>query len=161
MATWESKNSKRRTTNRIQKEYMDMTLDPPENCSAGPISDEEFDKWEATIIGPHGTPYQDGIFILEIYFPPNYPYAPPKLMFKTQIFHCNIKDGHICLDILNTKWSPALTISKVLLSISSLLSDPNPNDPLNKQAAELYMSDRQKYNRIAKDYTRNYAMGEK
>lgn len=62
MVVYKPSNSKRRTTNRIQKEFMDMTLDPPENCSAGPASEGEFDKWEATIIGPHGTPYQDGIF---------------------------------------------------------------------------------------------------
>lgn len=149
-----------KTTKRIQKEYMDMQVDPPENCSAGPINEDEFDKWEATIIGPAGTPYQDGIFKLEIYFPPTYPYTPPRVMFKTSIFHCNIKDGHICLDILTAnKWSPALTISKVLLSISSMLSDPNPSDPLNKSAADLYVNNRKKYDEMARLYVQKFASG--
>ena len=147
-----------KTTKRIQKEYMDMQTDPPENCSAGPISEDEFDKWEATIIGPAGTPYQDGIFRLEIYFPPNYPYTPPKIIFRTPIFHCNIKEGQICLDILTAnKWSPALTISKVLLSISSMLADQNSSDPLNKQAADLYINNRPLFEKTAKDYVRRHA----
>ncbi|KRH92494.1 Ubiquitin-protein ligase [Pseudoloma neurophilia] len=154
----QSTSNRAKTTKRIQKELADMLRDPPENCSAGPVSDEEPDKWEATIIGPVGTPYQDGVFKLEIYFPPNYPYTAPKVVFKTPIFHANIKDGAICLDILtSTKWSPALTISKVLLSISSLLADPNPSDPLDKTAADLYKKNRPLFDQTAKDYTRKYA----
>eukprot|EP00124_Ichthyophonus_hoferi_P002530 Ihof_evm2s176 gene=Ihof_evmTU2s176 len=111
---------------RIQKELADITLTPPPNCTAGPKEDS-LEEWSATIKGPEGTPYEDGIFFLDIAFPKDYPFKPPKITFKTKIYHCNINsNGGICLDILKDNWSPALTIAKVLLSISSLLTDPNP-----------------------------------
>ncbi|EPR77832.1 Ubiquitin-conjugating enzyme E2 [Spraguea lophii 42_110] len=147
------------TRNRISKELRDMTLDPPAGCSAGPVSEDEYDRWEATIIGPPGTPYQDGIFQLEIILPANYPFHPPKVTFKTRIYHCNIKDGQICLDILKNEWSPALTVGKVLLSISSLLHDANPKDPLDAEAADLYIKNREEYNRKARNWTKRYATG--
>ena len=64
---------------------------------------------------------------MQIVFPPDYPFKPPKIRFLTKMYHCNVDaKGGICLDILKEHWSPALTISKVLLSICSLLTDPNP-----------------------------------
>ncbi len=82
-------------------------------------------------MGPEGSPYQGGLFFLDIKFSLDYPFTPPKCTFKTKVYHPNINSsGGICLDILKNQWSPALTITKVLLSISSLLSDPNPDDPL-------------------------------
>jgi len=130
-------------TVRIKKELELFTKDPPTNCSAGPIDDDIF-RWQATIMGPSDSPYQGGVFYLEINFPPDYPYKPPKIRFNTKIYHPNINSsGGICLDILKDQWSPALTISKVLLSICSLLTDPNPDDPLVPSIAELYIHNRE------------------
>ncbi|KFH03975.1 ubiquitin-conjugating enzyme subfamily protein, partial [Toxoplasma gondii TgCatPRC2] len=111
---------------RINKELNDLSKDPPTNCSAGPVGDDMF-HWQATIMGPEDSPYSGGVFFLNIHFPSDYPFKPPKVNFTTKIYHPNINSqGAICLDILKDQWSPALTISKVLLSISSLLTDPNP-----------------------------------
>ncbi|KAM5191513.1 ubiquitin-conjugating enzyme E2 D3 [Mantella aurantiaca] len=128
---------------RIHKELNDLARDPPAQCSAGPVGDDMF-HWQATIMGPNDSPYQGGVFFVA---------------FTTRIYHPNINsNGSICLDILRSQWSPALTISKVLLSICSLLCDPNPDDPLVPEIARIYKTDREKYNRIAREWTQKYAM---
>uniref|UniRef100_A0AC35TN77 UBIQUITIN_CONJUGAT_2 domain-containing protein n=1 Tax=Rhabditophanes sp. KR3021 TaxID=114890 RepID=A0AC35TN77_9BILA len=143
---------------RIQKELQDLGRDPPAQCSAGPVGDDLF-HWQATIMGPAESPYSGGVFFLTIHFPTDYPFKPPKVAFTTKIYHPNINsNGSICLDILRTQWSPALTISKVLLSICSLLCDPNPDDPLVPEIAKLYKSDREKYNQNGREWTQKYAM---
>ncbi|CAK5087158.1 unnamed protein product [Meloidogyne enterolobii] len=86
--------------------------EPPALCNAGSIG-EDLWNWQATITGPPNSPYQGGVFYLKINFPQEYPFKPPKISFKTQIYHPNINnEGCICLDILQNKWTPALTISK-------------------------------------------------
>ncbi|XP_069720046.1 ubiquitin-conjugating enzyme E2 D1 isoform X2 [Phaenicophaeus curvirostris] len=103
--------------------------------------------------------YQGGVFFLTVHFPTDYPFKPPKIAFTTKIYHPNINsNGSICLDILRSQWSPALTVSKVLLSICSLLCDPNPDDPLVPDIAQIYKSDKEKYNRHAREWTQKYAM---
>src|SRR6056300_517607 len=136
----------------------DLQKDPPTSCSAGPRSDDDIFHWDATIIGPSESPYQGGLFFVAIHFPPDYPFKPPKVNFKTKVYHPNVNSqGSICLDILKEQWSPALTISKVLLSICSLLTDPNPDDPLVPEIAHVYKTDRNRYNELAKEWTRKYA----
>ena len=109
-------------------------------------------------MGPQESPYEGGVFFLSIQFPSDYPFKPPKIAFTTKIYHPNINNnGSICLDILRAQWSPALTITKVLLSILSLLTDPNPDDPLVPDIARLYRNDRKKYNETAKEWTKKYA----
>lgn len=143
---------------RIKKELEDLKRDPPAQCSAGPVNEDMF-HWQATIMGPPDSPYQGGVFFLTIHFPTDYPFKPPKVAFTTRIYHPNINsNGSICLDILRSQWSPALTISKVLLSICSLLCDPNPDDPLVPEIARSYKTDREKYNELAREWTRKYAM---
>jgi len=142
---------------RIKKEYENLIADPPCNCSAGPVDADMF-HWQATLMGPTDSPYEGGIFYLDISFPPDYPYKPPRITFSTRIYHPNINgSGGICLDILKDQWSPALTISKVLLSICSLLNDPNPDDPLVPSIADLYLADKKEYFLRAKTYTLQYA----
>ncbi|MBN3279980.1 UB2E1 enzyme, partial [Polyodon spathula] len=154
-----SKTSKLLSTSakRIQKELADITLDPPPNCSAGPKGDNIYE-WRSTILGPPGSVYEGGVFFLDITFTPDYPFKPPKVTFRTRIYHCNINSqGVICLDILKDNWSPALTIAKVLLSICSLLTDCNPADPLVGSIATQYMTNRAEHDRIARQWTKRYA----
>ena len=116
--------------------------------------------WQATIMGPTDSPYAGGVFMVKIHFPPDYPFKPPKVNFVTRVYHPNInQNGSICLDILKDQWSPALTISKVLLSICSLLTDPNPDDPLVPEIAHLYKTDKYRYEETARQWTIKYAMG--
>jgi len=142
---------------RITRELRDAQKDPPTNCSAGPRQDDLF-HWSSTILGPTESVYEGGVFQLDIRFPPDYPFKPPKIVFITKIYHPNVNsDGAICLDILKDQWSPALTISKVLLSICSLLTDPNPDDPLVPEIAKLYKFKKEEYNKQAREWVRKYA----
>jgi ubiquitin-conjugating enzyme E2 D/E len=142
---------------RIAKELEDIQKDPPAGCSAGPV-DGDIYNWEGVIFGPSDSPYAGGVFKLSIRFPTEYPFKVPHIQFNTKIYHPNINSaGGICLDILKSQWSPALTISKVLLSILSLLTDPNPNDPLVPDIASQYKTNREVYNQIAAEWTMLYA----
>jgi ubiquitin-conjugating enzyme E2 D len=144
------------TLKRLQSELTGFLKDTPANCSAGPIDDDMY-TWGATIIGPSECPYEGGVFQLLIYFPIDYPFKPPKVKFTTPIYHCNINSsGGICLDILKDQWSPVLTITKVLLSICSLMTDPNPDDPLVPDIANLLKSDRAEHDRRAREWTERY-----
>ena len=109
-------------------------------------------------MGPKGTPYEGGLFYLDVSFPAQYPFEAPKLRFQTKIYHCNVSSqGVICLDILKDNWSPALTIAKVLLSITSLMSDANPADPLVDNIAQEYKHDRRRHDKKAAEWTARYA----
>ncbi|KAH8235832.1 hypothetical protein KR032_008688, partial [Drosophila birchii] len=143
---------------RIRRELQIFWNEPLDGCKVD--VDSDLFTWKASITGPDNTPYEGGVFHLVLLFDEQYPYSPPKVSFLTKIYHCNIisSTGNICLDILTSEWSPALTVSKVLLSIISLLADPNPDDPLVLPLAELYKQNREAYDANARLWTSQYAV---
>jgi len=143
---------------RLKKEFDELQKEKLENCDAEPIHSEDLFEWKAFIKGPSDTPYENGYYELILLFPTDYPFKPPKVSFITKIYHPNINsNGGICLNILKDAWSPALTISKILLSISSLMADPNPDDPLVPEIAKMYRENYERFLRIAKEYPQKYA----
>ncbi|XP_078429905.1 ubiquitin-conjugating enzyme family protein [Wolffia australiana] len=154
---WASTTSVSASGKRIQKEMQEFNADPPPECSAGPKGDNLY-HWVSTLIGPQGSPYQGGIFFLDIVFPCDYPFKPPKVSFITRIYHCNVDAaGNVGIDILRGGWSPALTVSKVLLAIKSLLTKPDPYNPLVPNIARLFLADRHRYDQLAAGWTVRFA----
>ncbi|CAF2441684.1 unnamed protein product [Rotaria sp. Silwood2] len=144
----------------LSKQLKEMEKDPPPLCQAQPIDpSKDMFNWNGSIRGPEGTPFQDGIFQLTIRFPTDFPFKPPRIRFTTRIYHPNISSqGDICLDILHDKWSPALTIRTVLLSLCSLLTDPNPEHGLDNEILNVYRTNKSLYERNAREWTKIYAM---
>ncbi len=144
-------------TRRILKETERLANDPIPGITAVPV-DGNTREFKVTLEGPAETPYHTGVFSLELYLPDGYPMVPPKVRFLTKIYHPNIdKLGRICLDILKDKWSPALQIRHVLLSIMALMSTPAPDDPLANDVATVWKADQAKALATAREWTRNYA----
>jgi len=143
---------------RIIKETQRLMAEPVPGISA--IPDESNARYfHVVVAGPEGSPFEGGVFKLELFLPEEYPMSAPKVRFMTKIYHPNIdKLGRICLDILKDKWSPALQIRTVLLSIQALLSAPNPDDPLANDVAEQWKVNEADAIKTARDWTRLYAM---
>lgn len=110
-------------------------------------------------MGPPGTPYEGGKFVVDIEVPMEYPFKPPKMQFDTKVYHPNISSvtGAICLDILKNAWSPVITLKSALISLQALLQSPEPNDPQDAEVAQHYLRDRESFNKTAALWTRLYA----
>ncbi|KAK8833406.1 hypothetical protein WA577_000371, partial [Blastocystis sp. JDR] len=146
-------NNRLRAQKRLMKDYEEIMNDPPYGISASPSNMEDLFTWDAMISGPDDSPWEGGMFALQLRFPDDYPSVPPVVRFTTPIFHPNVfVDGMICLDIIKEKWSPINTVSMVLTSIQSLLNDPNPNSPANPDAASLYVNDNKAYRKKVREY---------
>ena len=142
---------------RIAKETERLIKDPIPGISAAPTEDNNR-YFNVIITGPSETPFENGIFKLELYLPAEYPMEAPKVRFLNKIYHPNVdRLGRICLDILKQNWSPALQIRQVLLSIQALMSAPNPDDPLDNEIANVWKNDHEQAIRTAREWTRLYA----
>ncbi|CAF2584264.1 unnamed protein product [Rotaria sp. Silwood2] len=148
---------------RLTHHYVEIEKDSPPLCYAKPEDpSKDMINWFGWIDGPKDTPHTNGRFYLSLKFPSDFPFKPPEIKFVTQIYHPNISiKGEICFDILHSQWSPVLTIWNLLISLCSLLSDPNPEHGINKEALELYIADKNKYEQIAKQWPTIYAIQDK
>ncbi|XP_028667831.2 ubiquitin-conjugating enzyme E2 C [Erpetoichthys calabaricus] len=133
-----SSMAKGSVSKRLQQELMTLMMSGDKGISAFPESDNLF-KWIGTIIGPAGTVYEGLRYKLSLEFPSGYPYNAPTVKFITSCYHPNVDtQGNICLDILKEKWSALYDVRSILLSIQSLLGEPNNESPLNTHAAQLW-----------------------
>ncbi|XP_043270025.1 ubiquitin-conjugating enzyme E2 C [Venturia canescens] len=145
---------------RLQKELMVLMTGTEKGVSAFPDGENLF-KWIGTISGPVDTVYAGLTYRLTLEFPHSYPYSAPIVRFVTRCFHPNVDSiGNICLDILKDKWSALYDVRTILLSIQSLLGEPNNESPLNLQAAELW-NDQTKYKKhLYEEYHRDSSRGQ-
>ncbi|KAI5785959.1 ubiquitin-conjugating enzyme/RWD-like protein [Geopyxis carbonaria] len=135
-------------TKRLQTELMQLMMSKTPGISAFP-RDGNLLEWTATIKGPETTPYEGLTFKLSMEFSSSYPMSPPTVLFTTPMFHPNVDmAGRICLDILKDKWSAVYNIQSILLSLQSLLGEPNNKSPLNGQAADLWDNNPAEYKRL-------------
>eukprot|EP00923_Selenidium_pygospionis_P016334 GHVN01028597.1.p1 GENE.GHVN01028597.1~~GHVN01028597.1.p1 ORF type:complete len:263 (-),score=61.53 GHVN01028597.1:549-1337(-) len=133
---------------RLMRDFKKLHSDPPVGVgSAAPVGNNLM-LWKGVIFGPDGTVWEGGTFQLSLTFTEVFPHRPPVVKFVTKMFHPNVyMNGSICLDILQSQWSPVYDVSAILTSIQSLLSDPNPLSPANEEAARLYAENRREYDR--------------
>ncbi|KAH8150063.1 uncharacterized protein LAJ45_05749 [Morchella importuna] len=141
-------NAGQSVSKRLQQELMQLMTNSTPGISAFPQNGNLL-SWTGTIHGPAETPYDGLVFKLSLEFPSNYPMSPPTVLFTTPMFHPNVDmAGRICLDILKDKWSAVYNVQSILLSLQSLLGEPNNKSPLNGQAAELWDKDPKEYKRL-------------
>ncbi|OXU23651.1 ubiquitin-conjugating enzyme E2 C [Nasonia vitripennis] len=145
---------------RLQKELMILMMSTEKGVSAFPEGENLF-KWVGTIAGPADTVYAGLTYKLTLEFPHSYPYSAPVVRFATPCFHPNVDSGgNICLDILKDKWSALYDVRTILLSIQSLLGEPNNDSPLNPVAAELWNDQTQYKKHLTDEYHKAQAKSE-
>ncbi|KAF8874642.1 ubiquitin-conjugating enzyme E2 [Gymnopilus junonius] len=139
---------------RLSNELMTLMMSASPGISAFPKHDGNLFEWAGTIEGPSETVYAGLTFKISIMFPSNYPYVPPSIKFDTPCFHPNvdIASGQICLDILQDKWSAVYSVQTILLSLQSLLGEPNNASPLNSEAAGLWSDPSAFKNNVLRHY---------
>lgn len=145
----------------LRKQLAELNKNPSEFFSAGLIDDSDIYRWQVVIMGPQDTPYEGGVFKAELTFPKEYPEQPPKMRFATEIWHPNIdKHGNVCISILHDpgedkwgyerpeeRWLPIHTVETIIVSVISMLAEPNCESPANLDAAKMLREKPKEFNR--------------
>jgi len=148
------------TIKRLQLEYKEQLKDPNYYYSIE-IDPSNFLKWNVLLLGPSDTIFEGGIFKCELIFPKEYPNKPPDFRFIDNLFHPNIyNDGKVCISILHEgideygyeniseRWNPSQSVNTILMSIISMLPEPNFESPANVDASKLWKENYAEYKRI-------------
>ena len=116
--------------------------------------------WIVIMQGPEGTPYEGGIFKLQVKFPDNYPFKAPDVKFLTCTYHPNIKldSGEICQDVFASSWAPTQKVQDILEKLVSMLREPATATPLEPEICNEYVNNRTQFDKNARDYTMKYAI---
>jgi len=141
----------------VMKELQELMSNGPEGIKIA-SNEEDITEVRATIEGPVGTPYAEGIFKMKLVLGKDYPSAPPKGFFLTKIFHPNVSStGEICVNVLKKDWKADLGIKHVLVTVKCLLIHPNPESALNEDAGKLLLEDYSAFSSRARMMTEIYA----
>ena len=143
---------------RLTKELAEFHKNSPEWCTVGTV-DDDLMHWNAMIVGPEDTPYNGGVFNIDLQFPTEYPFKAPKIKFLTRVYHPNVKTstGEICADVINEGWGPTLNVLYCLNAIKQILVEPNADSPLEADIAKQMHEDKASYLEMAKKWTDDYA----
>lgn len=148
---------------RLMTEYRELFHNAPHGVVAGPAQEDNFFEWDVLIQGPEGSPYEFGVFPARLSFPTDYPLSPPKMRFSVPLFHPNVYScGKVCISILHPpgddplgyehsseRWSPVQSVEKILLSVISMLAEPNPESGANVDACKMWRDNRNGFLREA------------
>eukprot|EP00397_Hematodinium_sp_SG-2012_P029884 GEMP01031608.1.p1 GENE.GEMP01031608.1~~GEMP01031608.1.p1 ORF type:complete len:167 (+),score=16.60 GEMP01031608.1:239-739(+) len=153
----------------LKKQFLELTRDESNGFSVGLEDDSDFFKWRVCFEGPPDSLYEGGIFTGLLSFPPDFPNNPPEMKFETELWHPNIyPDGRVCISILHPpgtdrfneqetadeRWRPILGVESILVSVLSMLVDPNLNSPANIDAAVQYKNDIEGWKKKVRTLTR-------
>ena len=110
------------------------------------------------MLGPKETPYENGLFLLYVNFPGDYPFRAPEMRFITPIYHCNMnQQGRICHSVFDRNYSPALSFRNIVDCVYGLVLTPEPEDPLDNVIASFFLSEYETYFNNAKEATKKNA----
>eukprot|EP01031_Cornospumella_fuschlensis_P030826 gene30826-37243_t len=153
----------------LRRQFAELARNPPDGVSVGLGEDESIFNWEILLVGPPDTLYEGGFFNATLTFPQDFPNMPPKMVFKTPIWHPNVyEDGTVCISILHPpgedrynqqesaveRWRPILGVEQIIVSVISMLSDPNDDSPANIDAAVMWRNDRAAFKKKVREYVR-------
>lgn len=147
----------------------DLAKNPIDLVSVGLVDDNSVYEWEIMIMGPDGTLYEGGFFKAKLVFPNDFPNMPPTMTFISEMWHPNVyEDGRVCISILHPpgedefnqqesaeeRWRPILGVEQILVSVISMLSDPNDESPANLDAAVMWRNDQKAFKKKVRQIVR-------
>ncbi|XP_063745252.1 ubiquitin-conjugating enzyme E2 L3a [Eleginops maclovinus] len=143
---------------RLVKELEEMRNGGAKHFRNIQVDETNYLNWQGLLV-PDSAPYDKGAFRIELIFPAEYPFKPPKVTFKTKIYHPNIDEkGQVCLPIISVEnWKPATKTDQVILNLISLVNSPQPEHPLRADLAEEYSKDRAKFMKNAEEFTKKHS----